>query len=108
MSDIVNECRRELSEKFLTWLEKNREKIGEKWYENLLKFFRKIKMNDETDVLATALWMFNMIGNLGGIAGIGLFGYKLEKIYNLDEKTTKDVLETISKCMREIQRSNRR
>ena len=104
---VINECRRELSEKFLTWLDRNRERIGEKWYKNLLKFFRKIKMNDETDVLAIALWMFNMIGNLGGIAGVGLFGYKLEKIYNLDEKTTEDVLETISKCMREIQRNSR-
>ena len=108
MSDIVNKCRRELSEKFLTWLNKNREKIGEKWYEKLLKNFRKAKTNDEAHVLATTLWMFNVIGNLGGIAGVGLFGYKLEKVYNLDEKTTEDVLETISKCLREIQRNSRR
>jgi len=105
MSDIVDECRRELSEKFLAWLERNKEKIGEKWYEKLLKNFRKAKMNDEAHILATVLWMFNMVCNLGVVAGIGIsFGYKIEKIYNLDEKTTKDVLEALSKCLRKIQR----
>jgi hypothetical protein len=106
VSDIVDECRRELSEKFLAWLDRNRERIGKKWHEKLLKNFRKAKMNDEAHILATALWMFNMVTNLGVIAGIGVsFGYKIEKIYNLDEKTTKDVLEVISKCLREIQRA---
>jgi len=109
MSDIVNKCRRELSEKFLTWLDRNREKIGEKWYEKLLKFFRKIKINDETDVLATTLWMLNVLGTLGMIGGIGVsFGYKIEEIYNLDRRTTEDLLETMSKCLREIQRNSRR
>jgi len=109
MSDIVNECRRELSEKFLTWLNKNREKIGEKWYEKLLKSFRKTKMNNEAHVLATTLWIFNMLGTLGMIGGIGVsFGYKIEEIYNLDRRTTEDLLKVISKCMREIQRNSRR
>jgi hypothetical protein len=106
VSDIVDECRRELSEKFLAWLDRNRERIGEKWYKKLLKNFRKAKMNDETHILATALWMFNMVANLGVIAGIGIsFGYKIEKIYNLDRETSEDLLKVIAKCLREIQRA---
>jgi len=106
MSKIVNDCRRELSEKFLTWLNKNRERIGEKWYENLLKNFRKVKMNNEAQISATVLWMLNVIGSLGVIAGIGVsFGYKIEKIYNLDRETTEDLLKVMSKCLREIQKT---
>jgi len=106
MSVIIDECRRELSEKFLTWLDRNRERIGEKWYEKLLKFFRKTKMNDEAHVLATALWMFNMLGTLGMIGGIGVsFGYKIEEIYNIDRETTEDLLKMISKCLREMQKT---
>jgi hypothetical protein len=100
----VSECREELSEKFLAWLNRNRERIGEKWYKKLLKNFRKAKMDNEAQVLAVALWMFNMVCNLGVVGAIGVsFGYKIEKIYYLDRETTEDLLKTILRCLREMQ-----
>jgi len=99
----VSECREELSKKFLAWLDRNRERIGEKWYKKLLKNFRKANMDSEVRVLAVALWMFNMVCNLGAIGAIGVsFGYKIEKVYNLDRETTEDLLKTISRCLGEM------
>ena len=104
MSNHVAECRKELSEKFLTWLNKNRERIGDKWYEKLLKNFRKEKMDKNTDVFGVSLWMLNMISNLGVMASVGLDGYEIHKIYNnIDRETSEDLLKVISKCFREMQ-----
>ena len=104
MSDIVDECRRELSEKFLTWLDRNRERIGEKWYEKLLDTFRKAKINSNIAVFAASLWMLNMINNLGVMASVGLDGYEIHEMRSdLDRKTTEDLLKVIAKCFTGVQ-----
>jgi len=83
------------------WIEKNREAIGEKWY----NWFQN-KMGDASDcdtaikIMATAMWTFNMIAGMGVLAGIGPDGVSIHEIREgLDEKSTRRLLMIISSCM---------
>jgi len=93
--------RRALLSAFSDWLEKNKVAIGEKWYNWFLK-----KMEEASDcdtaikIMATAMWMFNMIADCGVLAGIGPDGVSIHELrQGLDEQSTRRLLLIISACM---------
>jgi len=101
MEDIIRLFRQSLLSAFQDWLEKNKEVIGEKWYSWSLN-----KMEDASDcdtaikIMGTAMWMFNMIADLGVLAGIGPDGVSIHELREgLDEQSTRRLLLIISSCM---------
>jgi hypothetical protein len=102
MEDMIRLFRKQLFEAFWSWVETNKEAIGEKWY----SFFQK-KGNDaeaECDtaikIMGTGLWMFNMIVQFGVLAGMGPKMVNIQEINpKLDEKSTKRLLLLIQACM---------
>jgi len=90
-----------LFEAFWDWVETNKESIGEKWY----NFFQKEGKHAENldtagGIMATSMWMFSMIANLGVSAGIGPNNVRIHRIdERLDEKSTTRLLHIISFCM---------
>jgi len=92
--------RQTLLDAFRDWLEKNKEAIG-KWYDQLLK-----RMEDASDcdtaikIMATAMWMFNMVADLGVLAGIGPDSVNIVEIREgLDKQSTVRLLHLIKACM---------
>jgi len=101
VEDIISLFRESLLSALRDWIEKNREAIGEKWYNWFLN-----KMDDASDcdtaikIMATAMWTFNMIAGMGVLAGIGPDGVSIHEIREgLDEQSTKRLLLIISSCM---------
>jgi len=101
VEDIIRLFRESLLSALRDWIEKNREAIGEKWYNWFLN-----KMDDASDcdtaikIMATAMWTFNMIAGMGVLAGIGPDGVSIHEIREgLDEQSTKRLLLIISSCM---------
>jgi len=99
--NIIRMFRQSLLSAFQDWLEKNREAIGDKWYNWFLN-----KMEDASDcdtaikIMATAMWMFNMVAGFGVLAGIGPNGVNIHEINpQLDKKSTKRLLLIISSCI---------
>ena len=68
--DIIRLFRTQLLNAFSEWLEKNREAIGDKWYEQLQKQPWR-ECATPVEIMGTAMWMFNMIADFGVLAGIG-------------------------------------
>jgi len=102
MEDTIRLFRNQLFETFWEWVETNKEAIGEKWY----AFFQKKGKDAEAEcdtalkIMATSLWMFNMISNCGIMAGIGPNNVSIHQLdEHLDEKTSKRLLYIISSCM---------
>jgi len=100
MEDLIRMFRRSLLEAFRDWLEKNKEAIG-KWYDQLLNRMEEASNCDTAiKIMGTAMWMFNMIADLGVLAGIGPDGPSIHEIrQGLDEQSTKRLLLIISSCM---------
>jgi len=101
MEDIIKMFRESLLSALRNWIETNREAIGEKWYNWFLN-----KMGDASDcdtaikIMATAMWTFNMIADMGVLAGIGPDGVSIHEIREgLDEQSTRRLLMIISSCM---------
>jgi len=101
VEDIIRLFRESLLSALRDWIEKNREAIGEKWYDWFLN-----KMGDASDcdtpikIMGTAMWTFNMIADMGVLAGIGPDGVSIHEIREgLDEQSTKRLLLIISSCM---------
>lgn len=102
MEDTIRLFRKQLFEAFWDWVETNKETIGEKWY----AFFQKKGKDAEADcdtaikIMATSMWMFNMISGCGILAGIGPNNVNLQHLdERLDEKTSKRLLYLIASCM---------
>ncbi|HKZ93697.1 MAG TPA: hypothetical protein VJ249_03835 [Candidatus Bathyarchaeia archaeon] len=97
---IIKHSRRMLLEAFSEWLETNKEAIGEKSYDSLNSTRRGGDWRDcDTigGIMGTAMWLFNMVANLGVLAGMGPGNYQIHQIADdLDEKTTKRLLMAIS------------
>jgi hypothetical protein len=57
---------------FFNWLDVNKETIG-KWYDDLYKKGKdaEAKCNTIMKIMGNAMWMFNMVANLGVWASIG-------------------------------------
>jgi len=100
MEDIIRLFRQSLLAAFDNWLEKNREAIGE-WYDFLLKKREEAGDCDTAiKIMATALWIFNMIAGCGVLAGIGSDHVSIHEIQEgLDEQSTKRLLLIIQACM---------
>jgi len=99
MEGIIRMFRQSLLSAFEDWLEKNREAIGDKWYEKLQKQTWR-ECATPIEIMGTAMWMFNMVANLGVLAGIGPDGPSIHEIReDLDEQSTKRLLLLISSCM---------
>jgi len=101
MEDMIKLFRQTLLAAFDNWLEKNKEAIGEKWYDWFLK-----KRGEAGDcdtaikIMATSMWMFNMIADCGVLAGIGPNNVSIHEIREgVDEQSTKRLLLVISSCM---------
>jgi len=102
MEDVIQLFRKQLFEAFYDWVQLNRAAIGEKWYAQLVKKGKDAE--DEADtalkVMATAMWMFNMIANSGVMAGIGPNSVSVHEIDpSLDEKSTRRLLHLLSSAM---------
>jgi len=98
MEEIIRLFRKSLLEAFDNWLEKNREAIGS-WYDTLQKQSWR-DCATAIEIMGTSMWMFNMIANLGVMAGIGPDEVHLVEIRpGLDEESTKRLLRMIQACM---------
>jgi len=98
MEEIISLFRKSLLEAFSNWLEKNKEAIG-KWYENLQKQSWR-DCATPIEIMATSMWMFNMVADLGVLAGIGPDKVNIVEIrQGLDEQSTKRLLLMIQSCM---------
>jgi hypothetical protein len=66
---------------FHDWLEKHEDVIGG-WYEKLLKEEKKAweMSKDAISLIASALWMFNMIAQFGVLAGVRPANVNLQQI----------------------------
>jgi len=99
MEDLVRMFRQSLLSAFEDWLEKNKETIG-KWYDQLLSQVKGVDCDTAIKIMGTAMWMFNMIADLGVLAGIGPDGPSIHEIrQGLDEQSTERLLLIISSCM---------
>jgi len=97
--DIIRMFRTQLLDAFSDWLEKNREAIGDKWYEKLQKQTWR-ECATPIEIMATSMWMFNMIAGFGVMAGIGPDHVSIHEIdKRLDESSTKRLLLMIQSCM---------
>jgi hypothetical protein len=93
---IIKNIRRMLIEAFAEWLEANKETIGDKWYASLMKQDWR-GCDDISSIMGTAMWVFNMVANLGVLAGMGPGDYQIHQLADgLDEKNTKRLLVAIS------------
>lgn len=102
MEEAIRLFRNTLFNIFWEWVKTNKEAIGEKWYD----FFQKkgkdaeAECNTALKIMATSMWMFNMVSNCGIMAGIGPNNVSLHQIDDqLDEKTSKRLLYIIASCM---------
>lgn len=89
---------------FDEWIEYHREHIGGGWYSAFKKELKKMRKNDVSgpaDIVARALYIFNMISNLGVMAGITKDGVQLQCITNpnIDRKRTMRLLYLCSSCI---------
>jgi hypothetical protein len=90
---------------FYNWLEKNRKAIDERWYIRLSKEVKKaegILSDDNAGAIAGAMWILNMISNLGVGAEVSSEGYSLQYLDNssIDKVSTRRFLRKISECLK--------
>lgn len=100
MENIIRLFRRSLLTAFDNWLERNKEAIGDKWYDQLEKQMKEADCDTAIKIMGTALWMLNMIAGFGVLAGIGPDKVSIHEIdKRLDEQSTKRLLLIIQSCM---------
>jgi len=89
---MFKEC---LFQSFYDWLLRHREMIGDKHYGKLFDDLKKAWDLSDTPVklIGIAMWIFNMIANLGVLAGLGPAKVDLQVLpEKYDEKLTRRVL----------------
>jgi len=97
--DIIRMFRTQLLDTFSDWLEKNREAIGDKWCDSLQKQPWR-ECATPIEIMATSMWMFNMIADCGVLAGIGPDQVSIHEIREgLDKQSTVRLLHLIKACM---------
>jgi hypothetical protein len=98
MEDTIRLFRQSLLVAFDNWLEKNKEAISD-WYDKLQKETWR-ECATPIEIMATGLWMFMMVCNLGVLAGMGPDQVHIHKIdERLDEPSTKRLLLIIQSCI---------
>ena len=100
---MIRLFRRELFSAFFDWLEVNKDSLG-KLYSQLYNEGKKAEdiADNAINVMAVAMWMFNMIANCGVLCGIGPDGPAWDNLTiaeGLDEKSTKSLLIHIAACI---------
>jgi hypothetical protein len=101
IESVIRMFRKQVFQAFFDWLEKNRNVIG-KWYDDLYKKAVDAEGNCDTaiKIMGDSLWMFNMIANLGVLAGIGPNQVQLHDIApTLDKPSTIRILNLIAACL---------
>ena len=102
MEDTIRLFRKTLFSAFRDWLKTNKEAIGEKWYNKLRTQLAKADADTAIKIMATSMWIFNMIANFGVLTGIGPppSKIKLQGLNEkLDKKSTMRLLYMIQSCM---------
>ena len=100
MEDTIRLFRQSLLVAFDNWLEKNKEAIGDKWYEFLERQMKESETDTAIKIMATSMWMFAIISQFGVLAGMGPDRVSIHEIdKRLDEPSTKRLLLVISSCM---------
>ncbi len=89
------------------WLETNKpalDAINKNWYKKIKRDLERTDWKDKHPcviALATALWLFNMVTNLGVVAGVGVDFLKVHRIpESFDRATTLFLLATIRDAIR--------
>lgn len=102
VEEIIRLFRKSLLDAFDKWLTKNKEALGEKLYSFLLQ--KRADAGDcatPIEIIATSMWMFNMIADCGVMAGIGPDKVNIVEIrQGLDVQSTKRLLLMIQSCMK--------
>jgi len=99
MEDFTRMFRERLFLAFFDWLDTNKQAIGDKWYDDLYKKGKNALADCNTimKIMGDAMWMFNMIANLGVLAGAGPNHFDLQSLApGLDETSSKRILALIS------------
>jgi hypothetical protein len=99
LEDFIRLFRERLFIAFFNWLDVNQKAIGDKWYNDLYKKGKDAEAECNTIMLimGDALWMMNMIANLGVLAGVGPNKVNLQGLApGLDEASSKRLLTLIS------------
>jgi hypothetical protein len=102
VEDFTRMFRERLFLAFFDWLDTNHQAIGDNWYENLYKKGKDGEADCDTimKIMGDAMWMFNMIANLGVMAGVGPNKVDLQALApGLDEKSSKRILALISSSL---------
>jgi hypothetical protein len=96
MRAIIREFGEEPVRAFREWLDANRDRIHPRWVRRLERELRRVNTSTVPGVVGGALWMFNMLANLGVLATVGLDGYKVYDYSVFDRRTTDRLLARIS------------
>jgi len=99
MEDVTRLFRERLFTAFYNWIEVNKETIGEHWYADLHDKAADYEASCNTiiKIMGDAMWMLNMITNLGVMAGVGPNHFDLQSLaLGLDETSSKRILALIS------------
>jgi hypothetical protein len=104
MESMIRLFRNSLFEAFWEWVDANEKRIDERMLNHLTKEGKKAEddCNTALKIVASALWMLNMISNCGVMAGVGVNGINDQtdcKESGLDEKSTKRLLMLIQSCL---------
>jgi len=93
--------RERLFRAFYDWLDTNKQTIGT-WYAALYDRAEKAEADCDTmmKIMANAMWMFNMIANLGVLAGVGPNKFDLQHLApGIEERSSKRILMLISSAL---------
>jgi hypothetical protein len=104
MESMIRLFRDSLFDAFWSWINTNEKVINERMLNHLTKEGKKAEdeCNTALRIIACAMWMLNMIGSCGVMAGVGVNGVNDQTNYKetgLDEKTTKRLLLMIQACL---------
>jgi hypothetical protein len=104
MESLVGLFRERLFEAFWDWVDANEKVIDERMLNHLTKEGKKAEdeCNTALRIVACAMWMLNMIGSCGIMAGVGPDSISDQTNYKetgIDEKTTKRLLLMIQACL---------
>jgi len=104
MESTIRLFRNTLFEAFWEWVETNKQAISERMYEHLSNEGKKAEddCNTALKIVASALWILNMIADCGVMAGVGPDRVSDQTDYKetgLEEKSTKRLLLLIQACL---------
>jgi len=77
-----------LVDAFEKWLEANRDRINPRLYNRLRRELRKVNTSTVPGVMGAALWMLNILGNMGCLVTVGLDGFQIISCDGFDRRAT--------------------